>query len=76
MCAIMKNKKELVQLAKNLRAVSLEYELANQLQEERKRLDLIAISYGTYGFNAKIWQDYESKQFYYIDSRTSVGWMF
>lgn len=71
-------KKQLGELAKNLNASCVDrltFEEANALNKSIIKKD-VAISLGTYGVNAYLFQDEKTGQFYYISNRNTNLFIF
>ena len=68
------SRKKLLDLANSLNAIDVTHD-----QKERegfRRWSKVAISYGKFGVNSKLFFDHETNTFYVIKSRTSAIFMY
>ena len=68
------SRKKLLDLAKDLNAVDITHDA--QEREGFRRWNKIAISYGKFGMNSKLFVDHETNTFYVIKARSSAIFMY
>ncbi len=68
------SRKKLLDLANNLKAVDVTHDA--QERDGFKRWNKIAISYGKFGMNSKLFVDRETNTFYVIKARSNAIFMY
>ena len=68
------SRKKLLDLANSLEAVDVTRD--NKERDGFRRWIKIAVSYGKFGMNSKLFVDHETNTFYVIKSRTSAIFMY
>lgn len=68
------SRKKLLDLANSLNAIDITHDA--QEREGFRRWNEIAISYGKFGMNSKLFVDHETNTFYVIKARTSSIFMY
>ena len=64
------SRKNLLDLANSLKAVDITYD--SQERDGFRRWSKVAISYGKYGMNSKLFVDHETNIFYVVKTRSSA----
>ena len=67
-------RKKVLDLAKELNAIDVTYDA--QEREGFRRWSKVAISYGKFGMNSKLFVDHETNTFYVIKARSSAIFMY
>lgn len=68
------SRKKLLNLANSLKAVDVTHD--TQERDSFKRWREVAISYGKFGVNSKLFVDYETNTFYVVKTRSSAIFMY
>lgn len=68
------SRKKLLDLANELNAVDVTHD--NKEREGFRRWNKIAVSYGKFGMNSKLFVDHETNIFYVIKARSSAIFMY
>ena len=68
------SRKNLLDLANSLKAVDITYDA--QEREGFRRWSKVAISYGKFGMNSKLFVDHETNIFYVVKTRSNAIFMY
>lgn len=71
------SRKKLLDLANSLKAVDITYDTYDaQKRDGFRRWSKVAISYGKFGMNSKLFVDHETNIFYVVKTRSSAIFMY